>query len=253
MSRRTKILLSVFFVVAFTAGTLFGSVVNAAGGLTKLTDVYLNNEISVVINGTVFNAKDPQDGSVYVPMTYKGRTYLPLRAVAEAVGLPVEYVDATKTAYLGTKPDTAGGPVQEVYINATPEYTDNFGGEYVTKEIDAARLTTSTGKIFDFGYGGKHDHTAPVFLCDFKYKKFQFTVYSAWNEAQKKYYKDTQNDENQPLEIIITNEHRTVIEQIKDIKPGTETKFDIDCIDYKSLTVYCTGGATIIGEPKFVK
>lgn len=249
MSKKMIFILLLTIALSFT----LGAVANANGGLTKLAEVYLNNDISVVINGIVFNAKDPQDGSVYVPITYKGRTYLPLRAVAEAVGLPVDYDQNTKTAYLGTKPNTAGGPVQEVYINATPEYTDNFGGEYVTKKIDAARLATSSGRIFEFGYGGKHSYTSPIFLCDFKYKRFQFTVYSAWNEEQKKLHRDTLNDENQPLEISIKNEHGVVIEHIKDIKPGTETKFDIDCIDYKTLTVYCTGGATIIGEPKFVK
>ncbi|HQE65752.1 MAG TPA: stalk domain-containing protein [Bacillota bacterium] len=250
MSRKTKILLSVFFIVAFTAGTFFGSVVNAAGGLTKLTDVYLNNDISVVINGAVFNAKDPQDGSTYVPMTYKGRTYLPLRAVAEAVGLPVDYDSNTKTAYLGTKPNTAGGPVQDVYINATPEYAGS-AERYVTKKIDAGRLTTLTGKTFEFGYCGDTGRfMKPTFLCDFKYKRLKFTLYSAWDQKE---LETGYSSPDTPLALEITDEHGTIIKSIKDLKHGTELELDIDCIDYKSLEVYCTGGATIIGEPKFVK
>jgi|GEM_PF-638519 len=253
MSRKLKLVLSLLIVVTLTSTAFIGGVVCADSGLIKLTDVYLNNNIKVVLNGTLFQAKDPQDGSIYVPLTYKGRTYLPLRAVGEAVGLPVDYDPNTTTAYLGKRTDAASGQVQEVYINATPEYTDNFGGEYVTKSVDAARLTTTAGKTFDFGYGGKHSYTSPIFLCDFKYKKFQCTIYSAWNEDQKKLYRDTLNDESQPLEIMIKNEHGMEIKNIKGIKPGTETKIDIDCIDYKTLTIYVTGGASIIGEPKFVK
>lgn len=245
MSKKLRILMLLTIVLSF----VLGAVANAAGGLTKLTDVYLNSDISVVINGTVFNAKDPQDGSTYVPMTYKGRTYLPLRAVAEAVGLPIDYDANTKTAYLGTKPGTIGGPVQEVYINATPEYA-GAAESYKTKKIDAAKLTTLTGKTFEFGYCGDTGRfMKPTFLCDFKYKRLKFTVYSAWDqkELEAGYSSDT------PLAIEITDEHGTVIKSFKDLKHGTELEFDIDCIDYKTLGVYCTGGATIIGEPKFVK
>ncbi len=246
MSKKMIFTLVITIALSFT----LGAIVNADGGLTRLTEVYLNNDISVVINGTLFNAKDPQDGSVYVPLTYKGRTYLPLRAVAEAVGLPVDYDDATKTAYLGTKPNTIGGTVQEVYINATPEY-GGAADRYVTKKINAEKLTTSTGKIFEFGYCGDTGRfMQSTFQCDFKYKRLKFTLYSAWDQEEL----DTgYAKEDTPLKLHIQDEHGTYIKKIDDIKHGTEIEFDIDCIDYKSLTVYCTGGGTIIGEPKLVK
>lgn len=246
MSRKLRIFMLLTIILSF----FLGAVANAAGGLTKLTEVYLNNEISVVINGTVFNAKDPQDGSTYVPITHKGRTYLPLRAVAEAVGLPVDYDSNTKTAYIGTKPGTIGGPVQEVYINATPEYAGS-AERYVTKKINADKLTTLTGKTFEFGYFGDTGRfMCPTFMCDFKYKRLKFTLYSAWDQKELETgYSSTDT----PLTVWITNELGVVIEKIEDLKHGTELEFDIDCIDYKSLEVYCTGGATIIGEPKFVK
>ena len=38
------------------------------------------------------------------PFTYNGTTYLPVRAVAEAVGKDVTWDGATKTVYLGEKP-----------------------------------------------------------------------------------------------------------------------------------------------------
>lgn len=246
MSKKTIITLVITVALSFT----LGAIVNADGGLTRLTEVYLNNDISVVLNGALFNAKDPQDGSVYVPLTYKGRTYLPLRAVSEAVGMPVDYDDATKTAYLGTKPNTTGGTVQEVYINVTPEYGGN-SYYYVTKKINAEKLTTSTGKTFEFGYCGDTGcFMSSDFQCDFKFKKLKFTFYSAWDQKELETgYATVDNT----LSLHIQDEHGTYIKKIDDIKHGTEMEFDIDCIDYKSISIYCTGGGSIIGEPKFVK
>lgn len=250
MSKRTKAIMAMFIVVSFITGSLLGNVVFAASSLIKLSEAFLNNDIKVVINKAVFQAKDPQDGSIYVPISYKGRTYLPLRAVAEAVGLPVQYVDATKTAYLGKMPDNINTAVQDVFINATPEYADaNAAGHFMTKKIDAARLTTSTGKIFEYGYCGVNDFFKPTFKCEFKYKKLQFTVYSAYN---KKQLDRLNGGDPKPLKIKITNELGVVIKEV-DVKHGTETVFDIDCIDYASLQVYVAGGSTIVGEPKFVK
>ncbi|HOE57335.1 MAG TPA: hypothetical protein PLI20_07070, partial [Bacillota bacterium] len=137
-----------------------------------------------------------------------------------------------------------------VYINATPEYA-GAAESYKTKKIDAAKLTTLTGKTFEFGYCGDTGRfMKPNFLCDFKYNRLKFTVYSAWDQKE---LDSNYSTADTPLTIWIQNEHGVDIQKIQDVKHGTEMEFDIDCIDYKSLGVYVTGGATIIGEPKFVK
>ncbi|MFZ5351833.1 MAG: stalk domain-containing protein [Bacillota bacterium] len=248
MTGKMKLVLVLIVILSFSAG----SFANASGGLIELSEVYLNNDISVVINGTLFQAKDPQDGSVYVPLTYKGRTYLPLRAVAEAVGLPVDYDADTKTAYIGTIPDIDSGNAQDVYINASPEYVDGGSAAlYKTKKIDAERLTTESGKTFDFGYCGEdYRFIKPTFNCNYKYKRLKFTLYAAWSQEE---LDSGRRQKDTPLKVEITNEHGTVIESIEDLKHGTEMEFDIDCIDYKTLQVYTFGGSTIIGEPKFAK
>jgi hypothetical protein len=189
--------------------------------------------------------------SVYVPLTYKGRTYLPLRAVGEAVGLPADYDAATKTAYLGNKPN-ATTPAQDVYINATPEYVDsNSTKYYVTKQINAERMTTLTGKTFEYGYCCQSDRfIKPTFKCDFQYKKLQFTLYSAWSQKELDAKPSLLN---KPMSVEITDENGIVIKKIDDLAHGTEMTFDIDCANYKTLQVYMYGGATIIAEPKFVK
>lgn len=108
-----------------------------------------------------------------------------------------------------------------------------------------------SGRTFEFGFcGDTGRNMSPTFMCDYKYKRIKFTVYFAWDqkELESGYAK-----EDTPLRLLIENEHGVYIKKIEDIKHGTEMEFDIDCIDYKSLRFYFNGGATIIGEPKFVK
>lgn len=109
------------------------------------------------------------DNQKTIPLTYKGRTYLPLRAIAEAVGIPVDYDNTTKTVFLGTKPGSVGGSGQEIYINATaPEYADSVD-RYTTKKNNAEKLTTATGETFEFGFcGDTRRFMKPTFKCDFQ-------------------------------------------------------------------------------------
>lgn len=67
-----------------------------AAGQWKTIDV-LENDITVLVDGKQVT----EDNFVY-----NDRTYLPLRAVAEVVGKPVDYDEATNTAYIGSKPQT---------------------------------------------------------------------------------------------------------------------------------------------------
>lgn len=83
-----------------------------------------------------------------------------------------------------------------------------------------------------------------------KHKKSKFTAYLAWDQKE---LDSGYANEDMPLSLHIQDEIEVYIKKFDDIKHGTEIEFDIDCIDYKTISVYCTGGATIIGEPKFVK
>lgn len=74
--------------------TTLVSGISLAAGTFKSIDV-LENDITVMVDGEVLNSDN---------FVYNDRTYLPLRAIAEAVGRPVDYDEATNTAYIGEKP-----------------------------------------------------------------------------------------------------------------------------------------------------
>ena len=63
---------------------------------------YFNN-IRVVVDGVLITPRDGQ-GNIVEPFVVDGTTYLPVRAVAEALGRAVEWDGATQTVYIGARP-----------------------------------------------------------------------------------------------------------------------------------------------------
>lgn len=83
----------------FFSGIIVGAVVASsitalAGGVWDKIDV-LKNDIKVVVNGKDVTADN---------FLYNDTTYLPLRAVSEALNQHVDYDETTNTAYIGSKP-----------------------------------------------------------------------------------------------------------------------------------------------------
>ena len=60
-----------------------------------------SDNVNIYINGTLFTAKDALGNAVH-PILKDGSTYLPIRAIGEAFGKRVSWIDETKTAVLST-------------------------------------------------------------------------------------------------------------------------------------------------------
>lgn len=93
----------------FIAGVLAGMVaMSAAPGLAKNVSENIEaiyRDIKLVVNGKTVTPTDAE-GKETEPFICSGTTYLPVRAVANALGQPVEWDDHTSTVKIGT--DTAG-------------------------------------------------------------------------------------------------------------------------------------------------
>lgn len=73
----------------------------ASVGSKTITAAY--NNIKIYVNQSLVDLKDAS-GNTVEPFIYNGTTYLPLRAVADALGQEVTWDNATKSVYLGSKP-----------------------------------------------------------------------------------------------------------------------------------------------------
>jgi hypothetical protein len=92
-----KAIICFMVVFAFLIG---GSLGAAASSNYEKIIAYLDNGIHLKLHGNDFKPIDSK-GNAITPINYKDSTYLPLKAVAEAVGLPVQWDEKTRTASIG--------------------------------------------------------------------------------------------------------------------------------------------------------
>ena len=92
-----KATLTLVLALAVVLGMIVGA--NAADTLKTIT-ASLNYGITIKYNGNVQEMKDAGGNRVY-PISYEGTTYLPVRAVADMLGIAVNWDGATNTVWLG--------------------------------------------------------------------------------------------------------------------------------------------------------
>lgn len=97
MKNVSKVTLKKLLVGALAVCLLAGSAL--ASGVQKSNDVFYDN-IKLSINGEIVIPKDAS-GNTVEPFTYKGTTYLPVRAIAEALGEDVAWDNDTQTVIIG--------------------------------------------------------------------------------------------------------------------------------------------------------
>jgi hypothetical protein len=92
-------------ITAFiTMVTCFSLAITATGSsLLQQVQATLNKEFQMVLNGGPWEMKS--DDKTLYPITYEGRTYLPVRSVAEALHVPIVYEASSKKIYIGEKTD----------------------------------------------------------------------------------------------------------------------------------------------------
>ena len=148
----------------------------AAGSTQTLKDVLVGG-IRIVIDGQELHPTDA-GGNPVNPMIYNGTTYLPVRAVATALGKAVYWDGPTYTVYLGNMDGqleyptvmlkdmtSIGYPVKVT----TRHLVDNYGNTY-----SSAVYNQWGGNNFDEGY---------EFLLNMRYSKFKTTLYIPEGEA----------------------------------------------------------------------
>ena len=92
-----------FFVLGVVTTVLLttGFSALASGGVAKQLKVYYNN-IKVVVDGSPASLGTDSSGKDNEAFIYNGTTYLPIRAVSEALGKDVSWDGKTSPVYVGT-------------------------------------------------------------------------------------------------------------------------------------------------------
>jgi len=148
-----KILLFVCAILISSFGSAYAAV------NMEPINAFFNRGVSFVLNGENWQPKD-EAGKPLAPIYYKGSNYLPARALAEALKIPIEYDGASQKIYIG------GKLADKTPIFAVPMEIDNI---YAVLSKDP-KETLVHGKqfkqalLFD-------DYGDAIFTLDRKYKR----------------------------------------------------------------------------------
>lgn len=104
-------------IVALCCVLLLSSAVYAASRSKTITAYY--SDIKLVVDGVTVTPRDA-NGSVVEPFVSDGTTYLPVRAIGEALGKTVSWDGKTRTVYIGNVPG------EDIYLlDVCPPYQTN--------------------------------------------------------------------------------------------------------------------------------
>ncbi len=149
--------------------TVAGGTVWAGSGMKNIDVMYDN--IKIFMDGELVEPKDA-NGQTVEPFIYNGTTYLPVRAVGNAIGKDVSWDGIEKVVYLGAKP----GDVEN-WLNVCAPYQYKAGKEYRLTENE---YFTMSGKKYTNGYTlylwNPYRTAEALYNLDGKYKSVSFTV-----------------------------------------------------------------------------
>lgn len=87
---------------------IVAGVINVSASIRTQNAVLNYNDIKICVDGTYITPKDA-NGNMVEPFIIDGTTYLPVRAVASALGKAVQWDGKTSTVFLGERPANSSG------------------------------------------------------------------------------------------------------------------------------------------------
>ncbi|MCD8090542.1 MAG: NPCBM/NEW2 domain-containing protein [Clostridiales bacterium] len=168
------------------------------------------------------------------PFIYNGTTYLPVRAVAEALGKEVNWVGETSTVYLGAMPSAF--VETDTLLEDMYSYNSTFSKvEHINKGADNKSNSYTSGCVFNCSSTGKTNENSAEYSLNGKYSSLKGVIAVPYVErnVQKtrvvKFYGDG--------ELIYTS-----AELAKDSEPEP---FELDLSDISVLKIQIEGSANV--------
>lgn len=130
----------------FTTIMMTTLVAFAAVGVTKTISVVYNN-IKLVVDGKPVDLGKDSSGKKIEPFIYNGTTYLPVKAVSEALGKETNWDGKTQTVYIGKVPGE--GPGEAKYMTEVLQGVMNLGDTYKLGNMSKFKMG---GKVYNTGF-----------------------------------------------------------------------------------------------------
>lgn len=153
----------IFTLVLVTSINVF-----ASGMVKEKIDVIYNN-IKLVVDGKPVAFGKNESGKQIEPFIYNGTTYLPVRAVGEALGKKVNWDGKTQTVYIGEKP--GGISYMTEVIEPYQSYQFEIYNLNNSKKLNMGGKEYNTGYIIDKGW-----NNYAYFNLNSQYKEIEFEI-----------------------------------------------------------------------------
>jgi hypothetical protein len=184
--RKMKFTKKSLVVLLLVVSVLFGATGVYAGANLEKISAYLNHDINFVVDDQEWQPKDP-DGHVLSPIVYNGSSYLPTRAIAEAVGAKLDWNNDTKTITIestGYDPNV-GIPYKDAltYAPVTADTLNDSSPSAFDKIAQLAiEVTSDVYNVNYKNYDGLPDH--PLLLSKEYYSKLEVAAKSEVSHAK---------------------------------------------------------------------
>ena len=213
MKKRTKSIISGILVGVLLAGTSL-----LAASTVTLYNV-LAEGVTIVIDGQKITPTDA-NGKAVEPIIYNGTTYLPVRAVANALGKAVYWDGPTHTVYLGDMDGKLDYPTVELR-DLTSISDDN---DVATEPED------NYGNRYTYALRGGYGRNTYEYLTNMKYSSLKGVLYVTADTAS----------ENTATVEIIADGRRLYTSPVLN-KTSRPIPLDIDITGYNDIKIVFNG------------
>lgn len=210
------------YIIGFLCAAVLFSSISYAANTTTLYDV-ITNGVKIVLDGHKLNPTDA-NGKTVEPIIYNGTTYLPVRAVASALGKAVYWDGPNYTVYLGDMNGKLEYPTEELSID------DNIGaGWNKTSELKDNLGNTYSRAIYPY------NRYAYEKLCNMKFSRFKGTIYVVEGSTT-----------NRSTQIVIKADGKAIYTSPEITKISAPIHFDVDITGCYDLQISATDGTDFL-------
>ncbi len=217
------VLLATSFMFTFVLGV-------SAQPVISNIKAQLNSALNIELNGKKHSLKDT-NGSVLYPISYNGRTYLPLRSLGEALGVVVDYDNSTKTAIIGERKNETN------LIKIKPASVESILLDVMTT-IDSESLKyESDGAVMNFKNGIMYESTRGGwgFVRYNINKQYTKLLFSAWSKGSSK--------------ITISDTDSGIVLKTVNLNDEARENIKVDVSNVSSLKIYANGVKCAVADP----
>lgn len=139
-------------VLCFVALLFISSSIYAVSKMATIKVLYDN--IKIVVNGKEVVFGKDLNGNRIEPFVHNGVTYLPVRAVGEALGQEVNWDGDSKTVYVGDNKPVKNEPKIKMMADAIPSFSDTNAYAVNSQDRDTVSLAGieyKSGFVFSTG------------------------------------------------------------------------------------------------------